>query len=404
MNAPCGPKTAMSAGSEQAADEETDAPHALTRGEDGDPILVAHAALHEREPGDVQDGVAHPGCEERGERDSRKGHGADQDERKTPSRERDHEHSSEAGSAREAERTGSAREPAKANRSGEQADPRVAHVEELVRPDDDEREKQSADRDLRREVADDEQRRRVPPQDAWGLRQPRPRRLGFRPAACVRHALEANPGHCRRRAGEDRRHEHARCHGTRRRDEDSGEQGTGERSQSLAHARCDVGRDELPGRAREGRKQRGLDRPDEGSGAGDDGGEHVRQLDGKACRDDGSGGDGAEGADGVDGRENAIAPEADDEPRRERGGGDPRNDSDRAENPCRERASRIVGHDEEDDEERPVGGRSGRPGDLDPPNGCISEHLAYRDERRGGDVGRHLLHDPRSSLDRAAER
>ena len=97
----------------------------------------------------------------------------------------------------------------------------------------------------------------------------------------------------------------------------------------------------------------------------------------------------AHGTYNVDRGEHAVTSKALDKSGRERCRDDRGNDPNGAEDSDGERAARVVGDDEQDDEKGPVGRRTGRPGDLYPPNRAVPEHLPHcRYGRRGPGLAR----------------
>ena len=219
--------------------------------------------------------------------------------------------------------------------------------------------------------------------------------IGADSATGVFRALEADARRRSSGAGEGSGDEQAGRGGAGCGDEQSGQERADERSDAFAGARGDVRRHQLAWRARERGEERALDRPNQRPCAGDDRRERVGRLDGQLGGDDERGRGGPRRPHEVDRSEHPITAIALHQCRRERGGDDRRNDSDGAEDPGRERSSGVVGDDEQDDEERPVGRGSRRPGDLDPANRAVSEDVSDRDGRRRGcnqaHRGDHLL-------------
>ena len=366
----------------EASQEEPDPEQPFHGGEHRDAIFVSHAPLNQREAGDVEHGVAHTDDEKRCQREAGHGNRADEDQRQSPAGERDHARLRQVLSATEAERTERTEQAAEADRRVEETDTGVAHVQQLDRSDHDEGDQHPADEDLDDEVADEQGRVRIPPQYARSVRESKARRaIGADSATGVFRAFEADARRRRSGPGKGSGDEQAGRGGTGCGDEQSGQERAEERSDAFAGARGHVRRHQLAWRARERGEERGLDRPNQRPCAGDDRRERIGRLDGQVGRDDQRGRGSPCRAHEVDRSEHAITAISLHQSRRERGGDDRRDDSDGSEYPGRERPPGLVGDDQEDDEESPVGCGSGRPGDLDPANRPVSEHLSDCDDR-----------------------
>ena len=205
---------------------------------------------------------------------------SDEHQREPPTRQGEDAHLPEVASATEPEGGARTHEPTEPDRGIQEAHAGIAHVEELDRCDDDQRDEQATHEDLRDEVADQDRRSRVLQEDARCVSESEASRpVDADPAPGVGGALEADAGHGSGRAGERGGNEQAGDDGSCRRDQQSGHERTDEGSDPLAGARGDVRGDELARGARESREERGLDRPYERPRAGHHGGEGVGELD-----------------------------------------------------------------------------------------------------------------------------
>jgi hypothetical protein len=216
-------------------------------------------------------------------------------------------------------------------------------------------------------------------------------------AARVGLTLEADPGCGCRCTEEDPGHDDARDGRIRPRDERACDERPDERSDAFARARGDVRGEELvrcPGKRGE---ERILDRPDEGSGAGNERRKGVHEHDRPAVCDEGGGREDARGSNEVDARKHPIAAEPLDERRCERRGDDPRSDANGAQQADRERSAGVVRDHEQDDEERPVGGSSRGPRHLDPADRRVARDLSQCDSRRAKRPCMHGRDDPTPS-------
>ena len=216
----------------------------------------------------------------------------------------------------------------------------------------------------------------------------RKRRVRVRATApCVRGGLEADSRYGCGRTGEGHGDNQARGDGPCPRHDDTGKERADERPEPLAGARCDVRSDELPGSLCERRKQRRLDRPDERADTRDRGGEHVHELDRQVGADGRRGQHRADTAHNVDPGENAIAAVTLDERGRKRCRQNRGDRPDRPENADRERSTGVVHEDEEHDQECPIGCRTRRPRELEPPDGRVPQNIPKRCScRRGEDA------------------
>ena len=308
---------------------------------------------------------------------------SDQDERQAPRRQCDRDDGRQSSPARQAERPERTDQPTQADRGVQQPDSCLAHAQEPDRRHDDERDEQAAHEDLCDEGRHEERRRRIPLEQTRGFRDAKARRAvvpGTRPG--VSGPLEPNPCHDGRRTPERCGNQDGSRGRPGGRDDDAGEQRPEERAQALAEARGDVRRHELARASRERRQERGLDRADESPGAGDERNEHERRGERQLHGDHQRGQQGAKAASEVDDRQDTTAAEALDEHGCERRGDDRGQNTDCAEDTHPESPRRVVRNDEHEDEEGPVGGCAGRPGDLEASDRRVRKRIAQHRRRR----------------------
>ncbi len=121
-------------------------------------LVQGDAALEERVASDVEEGVAHPGGDERDGRHRRHRQRGDDGDRKAPAGEGRGEDGRQAGLAGKAGGRQGPDEAAGAHRRGQPADARLTEPEELDRGDDRQRQEEATDEYLGEEVGDDERR------------------------------------------------------------------------------------------------------------------------------------------------------------------------------------------------------------------------------------------------------